>query len=169
MLSVTTEQGELASWCTEAWFNDRLSIWGHAKMDVVVAPTPGALLHEQLQDCLFLVRRVTRNWRLIGQTDGSGLASMSSIDRLLNSAYDELQWILTGRLEQDTDGRARSLSRIMNAMRELIEIRDRRAQQRPTVIWQYDPSAINDADAERLIQMARQVRVDRLVRSTVRE
>jgi hypothetical protein len=57
----------------------------------------------------------------------------------------------------------------MNAMRELIEIRDRRDQRRPMVIWQYDPSALHEVDANRLIEMARQVGVDRLVRSALRD
>lgn len=161
LVAATTAKGELSGWCSEAWWNDRLSLWAYASLELIVLPTPGALLHSALQSHLFLVRRVACDWRIVGQTDGSGLASASAVDRLLNSAYDEIQFLIGRRTLGAGGGKARSFSRISAVMGETIAVRERRRQGRPTIAWICDPREVPEDSTRELERRARELRVDR--------
>jgi hypothetical protein len=161
VIAATNAKGELADWCCEQWWNDRLSVWAHTSVTVVILPTPGALLHNTLQSMLFIIRRVAPHWRIIGQTDGAGLASSSAVDRVLNSAYDEIQFLIGQRVLEGKLGKARSFPRIANALGEAIAVRQSRNQTRPLIAWFRDGDGLSADQITELDQLAREMRVDR--------
>jgi hypothetical protein len=160
VLATTLEDGVLSGWCTETWWNDRLSAWSHARLNVIIQPTPGAFLHSALQNLLFIVRRVAPHWRIIGQTDGAGLASRSAVDRLLNSAYDDIEFLVGERILESRANGVRSFRRILQVMRETIEVRDRRRHARPRIRWICNLDEIPAERASELEETARAFRID---------
>jgi len=151
-LTATNSRGELAAWFTSAWWYERLRRWGRSAMTVGLAASPGALLHPRVVPVFLQLRERADRWRLAARTDGAPIRGMPSIDRLLRGPWDELAFVVAV-------GGCRE--RLLRAMCDVVELRDRRGLDRPEVVWLCRDDAADEAGRLEAQRLARQVRADR--------
>jgi hypothetical protein len=166
-IEATDSRGQLAAWWLDGWWDGCLAAWGRAPLRLVLLPTPGAVLLRPVLERLAGIREAARKWQLVAQTRGDGLASMASVDRLLCSPYDEIQFLIGtgvfGGRERGYGGS--SARRVLSVMKEIVELRGARGLKRPAVVWLWDVAQIA-GDPGRLADartVARQLQVDRFV------
>ncbi len=159
-----TDAGGLVPWCRVDFFERLLAVWGGEVLTLRLAATPGALLNETVMECLAGVRNRANGWRLVADSDGTGLASMAALNRLLAGPYHQIDFhadYLPGDEETEHQPPIPHKNYVFSAMRELILLRNARQQDKPIVSWIYRPPSAEITHRLRAEALARQLQVDR--------
>jgi len=153
---VAAGDAESSSWQPPGWLEAEVRRWADGSVLLGVTATSGCLPCEAAWQWLSELRQTAAGWRLVLRTDGRGMSSMPAIHRVLSGPFDEVH------LVTEWDDGARE--RVLNVMKQLVELRSARGQDVPSVVWVYetpdsgqpDPTALRDAQ-----RRARQIGVDR--------
>jgi hypothetical protein len=146
--------------CPPEWLTREARHWSDQPILLGIAAPWDHPLEDTTIDVLSRVRSVAPAWRVVLHIDGRGLASTPMIHRVLAGPFDEV-WLSTRRAEGRDDGRG---ERVLAAIKELIELRGARNQDRPSVTWLYGSGRASEPDAEEVQTArttARQIGVDR--------
>ncbi len=165
LLEATDVRGELAGWWAPEWWDAKLSAWRRPGLRLVLLPTRDALRHKAVLEQLARVRQSRPYWRIVGCTDGAGLASTSAVHELLIGPYDELRFLVPAepRAFSTFAPEERFASRIsLHVAKDLVELREARGLTRPAIVWVCgdDWRYRSEHDQMWLRQTARQIGVD---------
>jgi len=139
----------------------------HAERPLTIgmALCPGSSEAEEAWDLMTSLRQQAPAWHFVLRTGGEWLASMAVIDRVLSGPFQEVQFAFPSRNRYDspTLKPRRPGDRVLMAIRQLVELRDARQQERPRVVWlQYSPnSEAGETTTLQCQRLARQVGIDR--------
>jgi len=127
--------------------------WADSEISLYIISFNAALIRSGLFDRFDRIAQKARPWQVTLATDGTDLASMAMIDKVLGSRIDRLN-IYPARIDEPSLNR-----RALDASRDIIELRRARGQNRPTIVCRACEE--NPATPE-LKQWARQTGIDRL-------
>ncbi|MHC4444779.1 MAG: hypothetical protein ACYTF1_24420 [Planctomycetota bacterium] len=165
LLAATDSQGSIAPWFTTEFFQHMIEHWGGQKLTLRLQATRGAILHPKIIDQMNRIRSQGPNWRLIAESNGSGLANTPALDRLLTSPYHEICFCVDF-LPPDArrrGGDALFQQRVFHAIQKLIVLRTARGISHPKIVWVFEDQSEDESQLGRAEQIARQICVDRFV------
>lgn len=90
-IEATDAQGELSLWLDDDWWSEVIRHWADEEVAVIVAATPGALLHPLVLHQLIMLRRVVPPWRLIGEAYVGEVTTDEQVKDLAVSCYHEVR------------------------------------------------------------------------------
>ncbi len=152
--------GPTGTWVPPSWLETYARRWARQPVTLGVMATEGGAVCEAVFQCLSELGGVAPGWQLVLRTDGTGLTSMSMIHRVLSGPFDEVQFCC-GTANGRPDGRTQ---RVLMVIKQLIELRQARHQDRPEVTWLCETNGSSDTDDAALRALrstARQLGVDR--------
>lgn len=142
-----------SAWDFGQWLGEAAGQWADRRVLLHIVSFDLALRPSGAVDELSRLAGALTNWRVVLITDGKDLASTAMIDKVLSSCIDEVQ------VCPDGAGELSRQTRVLNAMKDLIDLRQARGQNLPRVIFRVC-AAGQTLDALR--QWSRQVGLDRL-------
>lgn len=92
LIHATADDGEIADWLGDAWWSELFQRWAPDRLTVVIAATPGALLHPIVLHQLEMVRRVVGNWHIVGEGHVSDIKTDDEVDQLATGPFHELRF-----------------------------------------------------------------------------
>ncbi len=136
-----------------ALLDEAVEKWGRDKLALNVVSFNGAITRLNALDKLDHIVEHSPEWSVTVITDGLDLTGMPMIDRMLRSKIHEVKIYPT-----TADGLQLN-TRVLNAARDMIELRAKRKQERPVVTCLADESNENNAEFTGYV---RQVGFDRV-------
>ena len=91
-IECTNDAMEFASWLTDDWWTTLMHHWADRTITLHIAPTPTALLNPVLLYQLAMLRRVTPEWRIIGQAFVDDVITDEAVAELAKSPYHEVRF-----------------------------------------------------------------------------
>ncbi|MBN1341872.1 MAG: hypothetical protein JXQ73_04290 [Phycisphaerae bacterium] len=119
------------SWNPPGWLDPAVHQWSELPILMGFEAAKGALPSELAWQCFRGVAGAAPGWQLVLRTDGGGVVGMPSIDRVLSGPFGEVQFVC----DRTSRGDARGGERVLLMMKQLIELRQARGQERPLVAW----------------------------------
>lgn len=156
----TDDRGGPSSWHEPEWLEHRARQWASDPVILGLSAMTGRRPCPALWECFAKIRKIATSWRIVLRTGGEGMASMASIHQLLSGPFDEIQF-LSGRSRQN--GSALS-DRVLMLIKQLLDLRTARKQDKPLVAWLHEVPSDQDADQQEIQTLAltaRQLDVDR--------
>lgn len=89
-LMATDDHGEAAVWFDDLWWTELITRYADDAIAVVMAPTPGALLHPVVMHQLEMLLRVVPGWRITGYAFVDDLQTLEEWEQAARSPYHEL-------------------------------------------------------------------------------
>jgi hypothetical protein len=127
-IEATDQAGQVPQWLDDDWWINALSRLDGCRVTLVVAPSPGALLHLVVSSQLEMLRRVAPSWRRVGFAYRGDVTSQAAVESLARSPYDEVRFYdrprLSGRRLLDR-GRPLPLAKLFGEVRAIQEAHDR--------------------------------------------
>lgn len=135
------------------WFDSAVGKWANQDVTVHIVSFGAAMVRSGLLDRLVCLQDERHRWRVILVGDGADLTSTANIDKILRSCLCELQMYPAGLGDRTVN------VRVLNAVKDLIDLRASRMQNRPRIIFRVCAGGPQTVE---LTHWSRQVRLDRL-------
>lgn len=149
-----------SDWREPEWLASRARQWSHETVLLGMSAVDGQAPCSAMSECFAKVRRIATSWHIVLRTDGQRMTSMPAIHQVLAGPFDEIQF-LSGR-SRHSDGMFGE--RVLMVIKQLLELRAARKQDRPAVAWLHEVSAERELGGQQLQNIestARQLAVDR--------
>ena len=144
-------------WDMAQWLTEALERWSDNHLTLNIVSHRGALLRNDRIGQLYPLAAKSHCWTVSVTTDGSDLISTAAIDQVLRSPIDQLHVRIT------RSGAERSSSRVLSAVKDLIDLRAARMQDRPEVVCRLTVAAADQSTIGQLRQWARKIGAHRVV------
>jgi len=144
------------AWRLDQFLSDALQRWSHKPVVLSIVSTDGQIVRRRVLSQLRLLAEQDHKWRLIVVTDGKDLTSTAVIDQVLRSPITELR--ICGALA----GSDAISNRILNAVKDLIDLRNRRRQERPQVLFRLTAGGNEPVDLEQARRRIKQTGADKV-------
>jgi hypothetical protein len=159
-------EASAAPWLHSPAFWALVQRWGDHAVLLGVSVSAEVCPDEATWQRIELVRRHASAWTIVLRIDEAGAAGMAVIDRALAGPFDEVQFTTGAPALHDPAGREPSglNGRALAAIKQLVELRNARRQQRPRVTWLHrdgPDGSIGRSMTSQARAIARQIGVDR--------
>ncbi len=158
-----TSTASALQWDIASWLGDVLRQWREREIEIRFVSLDYASIKGNLFNSLDIFRSVEHNWRVILASDGKEFVNISVIDELLKAPIDCIE-IYPYNVESMEIN-----FRILEAVKNLIDLRSKRGQNLPSVICKcrfkasdaYDDERANKIEAIR--QKLKQAGIDEFI------
>jgi len=91
-IEATDQAGNIVPWLTDEWWIEVQSVCRDRNVSIVILPTPGALFDPIVLHQLEMVRRIAREWRIVGYAPVADAQKEPTVERWNNAPYDEIRF-----------------------------------------------------------------------------
>ncbi len=147
-----------AQWDVGAWLGGILKKWSTYEITIRFVSFDYGSVRVNLFSQLDKFKEIEHNWRILLVSDGKEFANTSVMNDLLNSPIDRLEIYPYDRVSGEIN------FRVLEALKNLIDLRDKRRQNLPSIVCKVRSKSVGDIEKIRVIeQKAKQAGIDEFV------